>query len=71
MVARVSCRKRWFSRTANHRYDVVAIDCGIKYNIIRKLNEKGVQRHGAALRRDGGGAARVPSRRHLPLERPR
>ncbi len=41
MVRRVSCRKRWFSRTANHRYDVVAIDCGIKYNIIRKLNEKG------------------------------
>lgn len=41
MVARVSCRKRWFSRTPNHRYDVVAIDCGIKYNIIRKLNEKG------------------------------
>ena len=41
MVSRVSCKKRWFSRTANHRYDVVAIDCGIKYNIIRKLNEKG------------------------------
>ncbi len=41
MVASVSCRKRWFSRTPNHRYDVVAIDCGIKYNIIRKLNEKG------------------------------
>ncbi len=41
MVERVSCRKRWFSRTANHRFDVVAIDCGIKYNIIRKLNEKG------------------------------
>lgn len=40
-VARVSCRKRWFSRTANHRFDVVAVDCGIKYNIIRKLNEKG------------------------------
>ena len=41
MVARVSCRKRWFSRTANHRYDVVAIDCGIKYNIIRQLNRVG------------------------------
>lgn len=41
MVARVSCRKRWFSRTANHTYDVVAIDCGIKYSIIRNLNEKG------------------------------
>ena len=37
----MSCRKRWFSRTANHRFDVVAVDCGIKHNIIRKLNEKG------------------------------
>lgn len=41
MVRHVSCKKRWFSRTANHRFDVVAVDCGIKYNIIRKLNEKG------------------------------
>jgi len=41
MVARVSCRKRWFSRTPNHRYDVVAVDCGIKYNIIRSLNARG------------------------------
>lgn len=40
-VARVSCRKRWFSRTPNHRFDVVAIDCGIKYNIVRQLNAKG------------------------------
>ena len=29
MVSRVSCRKRWFSRTPNHRWDVVAVDCGI------------------------------------------
>ncbi len=41
MVARVSCKKRWYSRTPNHKYDVVAIDCGIKLNIVRKLNEKG------------------------------
>lgn len=41
MVARVSCKKRWFSRTPNHRFDVVAVDCGIKYNIIRCLNERG------------------------------
>ncbi len=41
MVERVSCKKRWFSRTANHQYDVVAIDCGIKHNIIRSLNQKG------------------------------
>ncbi len=41
LVDRVSCKKRWFSRTANHLYDIVAIDCGIKYNIIRLMNQKG------------------------------
>ena len=41
MVKRVSCQKRYYSRTPNHKFDVVAIDCGIKLNIIRKLNEKG------------------------------
>ena len=41
MVSRVSCKKRWMSRVANHRYDVVAIDCGIKYNIVRLLNRVG------------------------------
>ncbi|MCQ2332764.1 MAG: glutamine-hydrolyzing carbamoyl-phosphate synthase small subunit [Paludibacteraceae bacterium] len=40
-VSRVSCKKRWFSRTPQHKYDVVAIDCGIKYNIIRNLNALG------------------------------
>lgn len=41
MVSRVSCKLRWYSRTPNHKYDVVAVDCGIKLNIVRKLNEKG------------------------------
>ena len=41
MVSRVSCKKRWYSRTPNHKYDVVAIDCGIKMNIVRMLNKKG------------------------------
>ena len=40
-VSRVSCRKRRFSRTANHRFHVVAVDCGIKLNIIRSLNARG------------------------------
>jgi carbamoyl-phosphate synthase small subunit len=40
-VPRVSCKKRWYSRTANARYNVVAIDCGIKLNIIRSLNQRG------------------------------
>ena len=40
-VSRVSCKKRWYSRTANAKYNVVAIDCGIKHNIIRSLNARG------------------------------
>ena len=40
-VERISCKKRWFSRTPNHKWDVVAIDCGIKYSFIRQLNTKG------------------------------
>ncbi|MEG0942414.1 MAG: glutamine-hydrolyzing carbamoyl-phosphate synthase small subunit [Angelakisella sp.] len=41
VVGRVSCRKKWYSRTPRPRYNVVAVDCGIKLNIIRSLNEKG------------------------------
>lgn len=40
-VSLVSCRKRWYSRTSNHKYNVVAVDCGIKLNIIRCLNARG------------------------------
>ena len=41
LVSRVSCRKRWYSRTSNHRFNVVAVDCGMKLNIVRSLNERG------------------------------
>ena len=40
-VAKVSCRKRWYSRTPNHKYSVVAVDCGIKLSSIRNLNKLG------------------------------
>ncbi len=40
-VPHVSCCKKWYSRTSNHKYNVVAIDCGIKHNIIRSLNQRG------------------------------
>ena len=40
-VAQVSCRKKWYSRTSNHKFNVVAVDCGIKLNIIRSLNQRG------------------------------
>lgn len=40
-VARVSAKKRWYSRTSNPRFNVVAVDCGMKLNIIRSLNRIG------------------------------
>lgn len=40
-VAKVSCKKKWYSRTANAKYNVVAVDCGIKLNIVRSLNARG------------------------------
>ena len=40
-VARVSSRKRWYARTANPQFHVVAIDCGMKLNIVRSLTAAG------------------------------
>lgn len=40
-VRRVSCRKAWHARTPSHRFNVIAVDCGIKLNIIRSLNARG------------------------------
>ncbi len=40
-VKKVSCKKKWYSKAAGAKYNVVAVDCGIKLNIIRNLNKKG------------------------------
>lgn len=40
-VKRVSCKKRWYARTSNHKFNVVAVDCGIKQSMVRCLNEHG------------------------------
>ncbi|KGN96166.1 carbamoyl phosphate synthase small subunit [Porphyromonas sp. COT-108 OH2963] len=40
-VSRVSCKKRWLTRTPGHIYDVVVLDLGVKYNVIRSLNRRG------------------------------
>ncbi len=37
-VRRSSCKKKWYSRTSNPLFRVVAIDCGMKTNIVRMLN---------------------------------
>ena len=39
-VASVSSKKRWYSRTANPKFNVVAVDLGIKLSSIRALNER-------------------------------
>ncbi len=37
-VLRVSCKKRWYSRTPDPKYNVVVVDCGVKLGIIKSLN---------------------------------
>lgn len=39
-VQKVSSKKKWYSRASNHKYNVVAIDCGMKLSIVRHLNER-------------------------------
>lgn len=39
-VSKVSCKKKWYARTANAKHNVVAVDCGIKLNIVRSLNKR-------------------------------
>jgi len=41
LVEKVSCRKRWLTRTPSHRFDVVVMDFGVKNSVIRILNSKG------------------------------
>ena len=40
-VSRVSCSEPWVSAADHEKYHVVAIDCGMKRNIVRSLNRKG------------------------------
>ncbi len=40
-VSRVSCDKIMISYAENQKYQVVAIDCGMKMNIVRSLNKRG------------------------------
>ena len=42
-VSRVSGDKIWVSPSDNQKYNVVAIDCGMKMNILRSLNKRGCE----------------------------
>jgi carbamoyl-phosphate synthase small subunit len=41
LVSKVSCAKRWYARTANAKYSVVVIDCGVKLSTVKVLNSMG------------------------------
>ena len=41
LVASVTCKKRWYARTANAKYSVVVIDCGVKLSTVKILNSMG------------------------------
>ncbi|MBQ9840820.1 MAG: glutamine-hydrolyzing carbamoyl-phosphate synthase small subunit [Erysipelotrichaceae bacterium] len=40
-VSQVSCQKVWYSRCPNPKYNVVTVDCGAAYNMIREWNHLG------------------------------
>lgn len=40
-VRRVSCGRKWYARTANAKYSVVAVDCGIELSILDALKRRG------------------------------
>lgn len=40
-VSKVSCKKMWESKAEDGKYKIVAVDCGIKLNIVRSLNKRG------------------------------
>ena len=41
-VQRVSCKRPWYARTSKPLLNVVAIDCGLKSDIIRRLSDRRV-----------------------------
>lgn len=40
-VLRVSSKKRWYSKTASAKYNVVLIDCGLRLSTLHALNARG------------------------------
>lgn len=41
VVSRVSCGKKQYARTANPKFSIAAVDCGIKHSVITSLNKRG------------------------------
>lgn len=40
-VSKVSCKRKWYSRTHNAKFNIVLVDCGIESNTVELLNSLG------------------------------
>lgn len=40
-VEKTTSQKRWYKRTAQHKYDVVVVDCGVKLSMLECLTARG------------------------------
>lgn len=40
-VPKVSCKRKWYSRTHNAKFNIVLVDCGLEPNVIDILNKNG------------------------------
>ncbi len=40
-VSKVSCKRKWYSRTYSAKYNIVLVDCGLEQNIVDILNANG------------------------------
>lgn len=40
LVRRMSCKKLWYHRTTNPRFNVVAVDCGMRLSLARQLGAR-------------------------------
>ena len=41
LIKTVGCRKKWYSRTYNPKFNIVAIDCGVKFSSVKALGAGG------------------------------
>ncbi len=41
LVKQVSTPRKWYSKTAHPRFNVVAVDCGIRLSVVKNLNKLG------------------------------
>ena len=73
-VKEVSTKKSYVwekEKSIDYKYNVVAYDCGLKYNILRLIESPRLQGDGDALHQHGGRDSEIKPRRDFALARSR